>query len=833
MMRRMCLVLLAVTLGMTPALAGSETVEVSVTPWSGYWWPHLKGENLLGYQGQPAPMEKFDVLHGLNRACIEWERAHHYDPDGEPWAGHCNGWAAVAVAEQEPTAPVTVDGVTFYVGDQKALWTEAYQDAIGEIYGNNPDGSGIDPLTFQTMLQTYLRDNDMPILMDEDLSIEVWTYPIYRYDMSWTDDGNTRHVTITVVAASDFVNPDYVGTLATTWTYTYDLTLSGGVPVSGQWTGDSIEDHPQFLWYPETVSEANPYVTYDRVQQLVTGTYNTTEDDDAEPNDDLASAVELTDHWIGRSLDDDWFRFGLEPEESLTLAVCGNNKSPADYLFCKLYDGNGTYLQNLDPPTKGSDPALVRLTGSGFDERMLKVEYRLNDAYRDNYQFHVTIDSGQTVVPHVTNNPYWTNFVLAGFRPVTEEETTRTDSVFQAVGVANREAFLLNSLPETLTGPSFREVPIDDGATAAQWVKLNSLTDSYDAYSFYLSKGEGSMSFLRNATATTRQVLGHVPTTVSYWWYGLVLLNPSRFRMVHATITLYGMDGSVVGTETLTLDRYEKRVGVFSDFFPAYNQQDVSHMEIASDFPMVASALYGTNDHRELSYVPSQSVFVAPSGKAWVPVDPLAYGSTGWSGLVLVNTSDTAGWLNLTWVLDDNTTETGQLALRAHEKWVGVLEDLAPVGLELARVARLELNPLAIAIAGFTLTGNHEKGTLVSFPMLQDFDGFDEIFPMITRDGLEVTPVLFNQKNYESSQVALQAYDADGNLVGTVHAVTVPKWQRMLLTLSDYYTVEELAQINCIRLSRDRYMTIPYLIVRDPDEVFCEIIPPAHAGVLE
>jgi len=109
------------------------------------------------------------------------------------------------VSEVEPTETINSNGYTFYIGDLKGLWTMYYQGATGTIY-RGTDGGSLDPLTFQTELQAHLRDNGIPLLMDSDPTEEVWTWPIYDYSMDWTDDGNTRHVTLTVWTSTDGVS---------------------------------------------------------------------------------------------------------------------------------------------------------------------------------------------------------------------------------------------------------------------------------------------------------------------------------------------------------------------------------------------------------------------------------------------------------------------------------------------------------------------------------------------------------------------------------------------------------------------------------------------------
>ncbi|MCK5878423.1 MAG: hypothetical protein KAH24_01495, partial [Holophagae bacterium] len=662
------------------AFAGHEEAAVA-KPWNGYWWPMIDGALITGkgYRGYPSTLGKYDARFELGGKATIWELEKHFKPDGESWYGHCNGWAAASVSEEEPTTTVNNEGYTFYVGDLKGLWTMYYQGATGPVY-QGPGGESLDPFTFQTVLQTYLRDNEIPLLMDSDPTAEVWTWPIYSYTMDWTDDGDIRHVILNVLTSTDGVPPDAVNSNYESFDYTYDLTLSGGEPVSGEWTGNSVTDHPHFCWYPDEVlpenTAGNPYVEHDKVALLAESTYNNTMDDDNEPNDTFDDAVSMAGGFIGRILNDDWYGFNIEPEESFTLRLYCNSRTsgPTNHPFgAELFDDSGTWLEDMGYAIYPYP--LTTFTGTDFITEFLKITPKANHFYDENYQFGVEMLSHVTVISHTTlENPFWENFVRAGFWPVTEDEIVRTDSEYRAVGVSEGAGFPLSTGTVNVTGPSFRDIPLTEGSGTPQWIKLNSMTDEYPAYSFYLSQGDGSMSFLKAAEPDTDLVLSHVPLNVAYWWYGLVLVNPSRFYPAAVDATLYGNDGAELAMTTISLNPYQKLVGLFDEFFPGVSQEDVSYIRFKSNEAITASALYGTLNHRELSYVPavSESAWVAPAASSspelsfFIPNDLLGYGEDGWNGLVFVAPDDEAVsvTLDLKWIMDDNTSVTNSL-------WIG------------------------------------------------------------------------------------------------------------------------------------------------------------------
>jgi hypothetical protein len=56
-------------------------------------------------------------------------------------------------------------------------------------------------------------------------------------------------------------------------TYMFELVMRGAeiVPGSGRWIGPSVQNHPDFAWYPESVQPENPELQYANVQRLVKG----------------------------------------------------------------------------------------------------------------------------------------------------------------------------------------------------------------------------------------------------------------------------------------------------------------------------------------------------------------------------------------------------------------------------------------------------------------------------------------------------------------------------------------------------------------------------------
>lgn len=256
-----------------PAASAAETdaALTSYYPWSGYWWPHAKG-------GLTGPLARYDQLTGSN--ATRWEYDHHVAANPEPWFGHCHAWSASCIVEREPRAPRTVGGVTFGVGDQKGLLAACHAQDASNFYGDRfGDGEGsedradLPPDELWRLLQLYVRRQRIPLVLDLEAGPEVWNHPVYQYEVKFQPTGpeGLHDATMTIVVADDGVTPDYLGTQYKVHVYTFRVKMRNGAFVlgSGRWTGKSVQDHPDFAWYPYVARAENPGVAPDKVGQIV------------------------------------------------------------------------------------------------------------------------------------------------------------------------------------------------------------------------------------------------------------------------------------------------------------------------------------------------------------------------------------------------------------------------------------------------------------------------------------------------------------------------------------------------------------------------------------
>jgi len=272
-------------------LPSTEQSTADKIPWAGFWWPLNQGQTALGYypHGAPGPLAKYDqyveAKYGGDSRAKEWELANHYMPGAPGWFGHCHAWAAACVLEDEPRSTLNKDGIIFYVGDLKALLTEChYEDPVDFFLGTRFDPTNypnhpyddVYASDFTIAVRQWIKDRGAPLVMDYEPGPEVWNFPFYRYDMTFTPGiGNRVDVICTVWLVKDGVHPDHLSgvTPASVFTHTYHywITVDGSgkiIPGPGA-SGWLSSRHPDFLWHPARPRHSNPYLNCDLVGELV------------------------------------------------------------------------------------------------------------------------------------------------------------------------------------------------------------------------------------------------------------------------------------------------------------------------------------------------------------------------------------------------------------------------------------------------------------------------------------------------------------------------------------------------------------------------------------
>jgi hypothetical protein len=275
------------------AFEGNSWVDLKISPWAYSWLP--VSDDFL-FRGTDSPLRKYDQyiakVKGTPGKAAEYEQKNIYRVDAEPWAGRCHAWALASVMEPEIkiNKSLVVDGITFTESDLKALMVVTYDNVSGLVqFGQRMNGDeksvpdDIYPDQFHRVLQKELFERRRPFIMEKDLGMEVWNTPIFKAEVTTLKDPNdpyVLHVKASLVGAAPLdasPDADLPARRNVVYEYTYDLygypQADGSMKVIyGLWTGDSIRNHPDFLFGlpDEKVRKSwNPEVDVNVVDELV------------------------------------------------------------------------------------------------------------------------------------------------------------------------------------------------------------------------------------------------------------------------------------------------------------------------------------------------------------------------------------------------------------------------------------------------------------------------------------------------------------------------------------------------------------------------------------
>jgi hypothetical protein len=383
-----------------PPFSSAETYQASFIPWSGYWWPFTHGGlgTGLDYRGRPAPIEKYNLLKTgvTSGGALDEYLDAYYDPNAPSWYGLCAYWARAACYEQVEILPSSEDNLIFRIGDKKGLLTLAHDSDLLEL----ADGSR--PEEFHFWLLTYIRDQKKAFVADLYAGPEVWSYPIYQYEMQTSRSGNVESVSVRVYYADDFVAPDYMGTQKRTTQYTYKLFLDAdGTITGGEWTGTSIADHPELLSFSLGVGAIFPGLDYREIVRLAGS-----RDDFLERGSVSVGIGPGTYHLI--LLDEDVYRISSAAGDTLSVRIEKEPGSLQD-IEAVVTDGNGDEVRREivadgspldDLLTSTTPPYTIRLTQDDYtDPNIYVLKVDLKRSYNQE-------------VPYIPRMNEWSGFAL-------------------------------------------------------------------------------------------------------------------------------------------------------------------------------------------------------------------------------------------------------------------------------------------------------------------------------------------------------------------------------------------------------------------------------------
>lgn len=251
-----------------PSFGNAEVEEGRVRNevWSGYWWPTARGEIL-------APLAKYDLLTGKKAAT--WEKSTNPPGNNVPkWFGLCHASAAAAILEAEPRRPLKSGNQTLSVGDQKGWLAVCHSDDVANFYGDRfGDGIGsenpmdIAPDELWLVLRRHIKEQGVSIVLDLEPGPEVWNYPAFAYKIEHKpiqENSRLHRGTMSIWFADSGVPKDFVGQKRVFQRYHFEVEMQDASIVmgTGKWIGESVKNHPDFVWFPYVVRSANPEMDY-------------------------------------------------------------------------------------------------------------------------------------------------------------------------------------------------------------------------------------------------------------------------------------------------------------------------------------------------------------------------------------------------------------------------------------------------------------------------------------------------------------------------------------------------------------------------------------------
>ena len=351
-----------------PAWKDSHPTAVGKAPvaWADTYWPTIEGGHNNRFQGatEKSPIEKYDAAFNNAPGCetfpskmygdgakAEWDtylkcagpatkwqsetfqgagKIHDgkdndndgvIDDEGKDgnvdgmatWWGTCHAWAPASLVLPEPQKSVTVNGVTFSVGDIKALMQNLFDRTSAVMLGGrcnsmeikhdptlsaNDECSDLNPGALHVVITNFLGINNLPLIEDRTANFEIWNQAVMGYEVTkqaaisntkanecvgapasnkWSFNKNAKklmEVKMTVEylteSGAEATPVGFEDNIRTDdYHYILELNTEGKV-VGGRYCTDSSNDHVDFLWAPTgSFSPSNPSVQASKVKELI------------------------------------------------------------------------------------------------------------------------------------------------------------------------------------------------------------------------------------------------------------------------------------------------------------------------------------------------------------------------------------------------------------------------------------------------------------------------------------------------------------------------------------------------------------------------------------
>ncbi len=257
---------------------GQVRYRAAYKGWSSYWYP-ITGNQL--FSAPNSPLKNYDrwasQTKGAKVSAADWHKQNVYNPKASEWEGYCAPRAFAAAVELIPTKSVQVGGVCFSPADIKALLALSYENVSSRkleeklkkplIFGQQFLGGTDDvindvyPDQLLRFVQVSLGDRQLPFLMDHAKDAEMWMDLVHEATIEVTKAQGQSAVDVKIVLKmANFDLNESEMALDDRGQLNFDQAIRSYtariygcwngedfVASSGEWTGTSEFDHPDYV----------------------------------------------------------------------------------------------------------------------------------------------------------------------------------------------------------------------------------------------------------------------------------------------------------------------------------------------------------------------------------------------------------------------------------------------------------------------------------------------------------------------------------------------------------------------------------------------------------
>lgn len=767
--------------------AVAETARASHQAWSSYWWPYVYGGLATGYdyRNNPAPLEKYELLtDGFLSGRLTYPyRQSYYDADAPSWYGLCYAWASASTFEPEPANPSVHDNILFRVGDKKGLLTLAH------TADQNLTATSDQPVNFHNWLIEIIGQRQQMFYADLDPGEEVWSYPIYAYDMTYGPRiGDQQSVEVTISYADDFVGRDFVGTQVQHHYYTYVLNYDAqGHIVSGQWTGSSVGDHPARLTY---VEKQGTSAAASGLDIALLRTLGAAVDDEWETPGTVAlppGSYQMI------SLNQDRYLLSGYEGDSLSLRV-EKMAGPENPLYIRISDLQGIDLDSTTL-TQAGERLEWTLSGSANGAYILSIDRDASadaDFYQLDFDRH-SLDE-QMVFPYVPANGWWSGFALTNLSSEPVKGVVLTSLDFDGRSLETHlDLDSLSAGSKVVT--TFSALPSRQHEKSQRQTLVLNAPHQIAAMNLFGGSEDGLGGFFSGVAPVARIQLPFSSASWSELTWGGVINRSDVAQTLQCSV--YGADGYLLGHDVVILEPQQKirlsSIAAVSNL-PSGGWLDLA-VESGDDCLSAYQLWRSLSDSTKLEAIRG----LVPASTFWLAhVEDAGIWSTD---IVVINPASTP--LNLTFTLPLHGVDAAtvsQLSLAPHERRVVALRDLFPDHLDKLYQSAVRIDGAHDFSAYVTYNSNED---LAAVPLQQEGQLSDRLaLPHFSvTDSWWTGIALFNPMD-EAVEVTMVPVGLDGQpMIEQTKIMTLASGGKSAFSLLQYWPLDTARLMSHIEIS--------------------------------